>query len=163
MEVIRKASMSDIDAVMRIYGAAKKFMCENGNKTQWPGNYPDRDLVSDDIANGNLYVICREDSSVCACFGLFFGDDPTYSHIEGSWKNDAPYAAIHRVASDGSIKGVFRKCFDFVSARHPHIRIDTHEDNKIMQRAILNCGFVYCGIIYVENGTPRRAYEWTWQ
>ncbi len=158
--MIRKASLSDLSEVMRIYATAKKFMSENGNPTQWQGNYPDSALVSADIGNGNLYVICDGDSSVCACFGLFIGDDPTYSYIDGEWCSDAPYAAIHRVASDGRIKGVFRECFGFVSAQHPHIRIDTHEDNRIMQRAIENCGFIYCGIIYVENGTPRRAYEW---
>ena len=158
--MIRKADMSDLAEVMRIYGAAKKFMAENGNPTQWQGNYPDSELVCEDIRNGNLYVICDEDSSVCVCFGVFLGDDPTYSHIDGEWRSDSPYAAIHRVASDGRIKGAFRHCFEFVSKDYSHIRIETHDDNKIMQRAIENCGFVYCGTIYVENGTPRRAYEW---
>ena len=158
--MIRKATVADLPEVMRIYEAAKKFMCENGNPTQWPGNYPDEDLVLEDITDGNLYVICTENGTVAACFGLFIGDDPTYSYIEGAWASDTPYAAIHRVASDGSGRGVFRMAFEFVSARHSHIRIDTHEDNITMQKAIEKCGFVYRGTIYVENGTPRRAYEW---
>ncbi len=158
--MIRKAKISDLTEVMRIYGEAKKFMSENGNPTQWQGNYPDSELVSTDIENENLYVICADNGEVSACFGLFVGDDPTYSYIDGKWLSDTPYAAIHRVASDGRMKGVFRRCFEFVSANYSHIRIDTHDDNKIMQRAVESCGFVYCGIIYVENGTPRRAYEW---
>lgn len=158
--MIRKATAADLDEVIRIYKTAKKFMRENGNPTQWPGSYPDKDLVLEDITDGNLYVICSECGEVCACFGLFTGDDSTYSYIEGSWGSDTPYAAIHRVASDGRLKGVFRSAFEFVSAVHSHIRIDTHDDNVTMQKAIEKCGFVYRGTIYVENGTPRRAYEW---
>ena len=158
--MIRKATSTDLPEVTRIYAAAKKFMCENGNPTQWPGSYPDEDLVLEDITNENLYLICSENGDVCACFGLFFGDDPTYLYIEGKWRSDTPYAAIHRVASDGSIRGVFRTAFEFASKTYSHIRIDTHEDNTAMRNAIEKCGFVYCGTIYVENGTPRRAYEW---
>lgn len=39
------------------------------------------------------------------------------------------------------------------------IRIDTHQDNKSMQRLILKNNFEYCGIIYVEDGSERLAYE----
>ena len=39
------------------------------------------------------------------------------------------------------------------------VRIDTHADNKPMQRAIEKFGFVYCGIIKAHDGTPRIAFE----
>jgi len=29
------------------------------------------------------------------------------------------------------------------------------------QRHILDNGFKYCGIIYLESGDPRMAYQWT--
>ena len=161
--MIRKAVKADLDGIMEIYEAAKKFMCENGNPTQWPKGYPSPELISEDIENGCQYVICAEDSVIHACFGLFVGEDATYSYIEGKWIDDSPYAAIHRVASDGKLKGVFHSAFEFASGMHSHIRIDTHDDNTVMQNAILKCGFEYCGTIYAENGTPRRAYEWTRQ
>ena len=46
----------------------------------------------------------------------------------------------------------------FARERINHIRIDTHEDNKIMQRAIARQGFSRCGIIHLANGSPRIAY-----
>lgn len=49
---------------------------------------------------------------------------------------------------------------EYCKARVPHLRIDTHEDNAVMQHVIEKCGFKRCGIIYVSNGTPRIAYEW---
>ncbi len=159
--MIRKAVNSDLPEIMRIYDAAKRFMRENGNPMQWKGTYPDKALISHDIENGNLHVLITDNGRTYACFGLFTGEDPTYSYIEGQWNDETPYAAIHRVASDGSERDVFRDCFYFVSARFSHIRIDTHDDNLVMQKAIEKCGFKYCGIIYVDDGTPRRAYEWT--
>ena len=48
---------------------------------------------------------------------------------------------------------------DFCGEKCPHLRADTHEDNKIMQKVILKNGFQETGIIYVEDGTPRIAFE----
>ena len=158
--MIRVAKPADHGRIMEIYEIAKAFMRKNGNHTQWQNGYPFPDLVMEDINNGDMYVVCDGDGQVCACFGIFEGDDPTYGYIEGSWGDDTPYAAIHRVASDGTVKGIFRQAFEYASGRYSHLRIDTHEDNITMQKAVTACCFVYRGIIYVEDGTPRRAYEW---
>ena len=40
-----------------------------------------------------------------------------------------------------------------------HLRIDTHNDNKIMQHVIEKNGFKRCGIIHVNDGSERIAYE----
>ncbi len=76
------------------------------------------------------------------------------------WKDNSPYGTIHRVASDGSEKGVFESIVAFARERHKHLRIDTHEQNTTMQHVIQKNGFEYCGIIYLANGDARRAYEW---
>ena len=39
------------------------------------------------------------------------------------------------------------------------IRIDTHADNLPMQAALKRLGFNYCGIIYLEGGSQRQAYQ----
>ena len=39
------------------------------------------------------------------------------------------------------------------------ISIDTHKDNLIMQKFLSKNGFDRCGIIYVEDGTERIAYQ----
>ncbi len=159
--MIRKALPKDHSQIMNIYNIAKTFMRANGNHTQWQNGYPYPEIVAEDIENGELYVLENGDGAVHAVFGIFEGDDPTYANIEGSWTDSSPYAAIHRVASDGTSKGIFRQVFEFAAQKYSHLRIDTHEDNAPMQRAIISCGFEYRGIIYVEDGTPRRAYEWT--
>ena len=39
------------------------------------------------------------------------------------------------------------------------LRVDTHEDNWNMNHFLIKHGFVRCGMIFVEDGTPRVAYE----
>ena len=69
-----------------------------------------------------------------------------------------PYGTIHRIAGDGS-GGVLAAAVSFGKTRINHIRIDTHHDNKIMQKAVAKQGFRRSGIIYLANGDPRIAYD----
>lgn len=41
------------------------------------------------------------------------------------------------------------------------IKIDTHKDNKAMQRVLKKNNFTYCGIIYLEDNSERIAFEKT--
>ena len=155
---IRPAVPADLDEIEKIYAAARKFMAENGNPTQWKNGYPWRDLLEEDIAMGKLYVAMDGDF-ICGVFVFVIGEDPTYGYMEGgTWRSDAPYGTIHRIASRGS--GVFAACMDFCRSRCGHIRLDTHADNKPMQHLAEKHGFSRRGIIYVEDGTPRIAFDW---
>ena len=87
-------------------------------------------------------------------------EDPTYLQIDdGSWLSDAPYGTIHQVASDGTIHGFFSQIVDYCWAQIPHLRVDTHADNQIMQHLIQKNRFERRGIIYVLNHSPRIAFE----
>ena len=46
---IRPAQVEDLDEILKIYEFAKKFMADTGNPTQWVGNYPQRELLEEDI------------------------------------------------------------------------------------------------------------------
>ena len=160
--MIRRTELRDIADILRIYEAARAFMRRSGNLTQWADGYPSAETVHADINRGVSWVLEDDAGHRAATFALIPGDDPTYAYIEdGAWRNDAPYATIHRAASDGSQHGVFRTILDFARTRHDHLRADTHADNAPMQHGFLANGFLYCGIIYLANGDPRRAYEWT--
>lgn len=160
--MIRLAETKDLDAIMKVYAAARAYMALSGNPHQWGDDgYPHRGLLEEDIEKRRLYVI-EEGGTVHAVFAFMLGDDPTYAYIEdGQWPNQKPYGTIHRIASDGQIKGMFTKAFDFCRSRIDEIRIDTHHDNKTMQHVVTKHGFVRCGIIYLENGDPRIAYQYS--
>ncbi len=157
---VRKAVPGDLDAIMRVYGAAQEFMIRTGNPNQWRRSYPTRALLTADIAAGNCYAV-TENGAVHGVFVLRFGEEPTYRVIEnGAWPNGEPYVTIHRVASDGTVRGVFRAAADLCASLCGHIRVDTHADNRVMQRKIEAYGFVKCGTICVADGSPRIAYQW---
>lgn len=159
--MIRKAKKEDLSRLLEIYDIARVFMRENGNMTQWNAQYPGMGDLPNDIENGNLYVAQNDDGRIYGCFAMIAGEDPTYGVIDGGeWLSDTPYAALHKVASDGTTRGFFTKCVAFARQFHKHLRVDTHNDNIPMQKAILKNGFSFRGIIYLANGDPRRAYEW---
>lgn len=109
----------------------------------------------------NQFYVCEEKNRIVGAFSFIIGEDPTYQVIEdGAWHSDALYGTIHRVASDGTTKGVARACFDFCIGEIPCLRIDTHRDNLTMQAAIRRYGFSQCGIIHVADGSERMAFDY---
>lgn len=156
--IVRPATAADLPALAEIYQKARAFMAANGNPTQWGTTDPRPEVLRQDIAKGQLFVIC-EGTTPHAAFALVPGADPTYAVIEGGWLSGAPYATIHRLGSDGVCHDIFATAIGWAAARHPHLRIDTHADNHIMQKLITGAGFRYCGIIHVADGSPRLAYE----
>ena len=90
-----------MDRITEIFSYARKQMAENGNPSQWKDSRPSMDLVKKDIENGNSYVM-EEDGRIIGTFAFIVGIEPTYLEIEGQWLDDAPYATIHRIASDAS-------------------------------------------------------------
>ena len=158
--MFRQATINDMAAIEAVYAAARRFMAENGNPHQWGTTNPPRERIERLVSIGELYVE-ETDGEVHAAFSLTFGDDPTYGVIDdGDWLSDAPYAAIHNVASDGAVAGFFTRCVAFCRERSDHLRIDTHADNKVMQHLVTKHGFSRRGIIYLANGSPRIVYEW---
>ena len=119
-------------------------------------------LVHEDITAGNSYV-CVHDGRVVGVFYYVCGADiePTYRVIEdGGWADDSPYGVVHRIASDGSVKGCGKFCIEWALKQCGHLRMDTHSDNKIMQNLLVKCGFSRRGIIHVqEDPYPRIAFE----
>ncbi len=157
--MIRAATADDLPQINKIYEYARSFMADNANPTQWSGGYPKESMLKNDIENQNLYVI-ENDNGICAVFAFIIGEDKSYEVIEnGSWLSDSAYGTIHRIASDGKAHGILKQAVEFCLEKIPHLRIDTHADNLIMQRQILKNGFKRCGTIYVDDGTARIAYE----
>ena len=158
--IIRPATPADREAILAIYDVARQFMRENGNLYQWAGGYPPASLIDQDIRDGHS-LVCEEAGELLGVFCYFNGLDPTYDHIEGAWLNDRPYGVIHRIAVTAHRRGVAAACYDWALARCDDLRIDTHADNKPMQRSLQKYGFTPCGTIYLANGDPRIAYHIT--
>ena len=157
--IIRNTKPEDLEDVMEIYDIARRFMKETGNKNQWGSSHPKKEIIEDDIKNNNGYVVV-ENGEIIGSFFFKIGDDPTYSKIYGGdWVNKDKYGVIHRIAmkyQGRSIAGfVYNHCFNIIN----NLKIDTHKDNIPMQNSLSKNGFVRCGIIHLENGDERVAYQ----
>lgn len=160
MYEVRLAREQDMPRIEEIYAYARAFMAAHGNPSQWGTTHPPRQQLEQDIAEGNLYVVTAGDT-IHGVFFFLIGPDPTYFEIEnGAWHADRPYGTIHRIAGDGS-GGILHTAVEFGKQRTDYLRIDTHEDNIVMQRAVEKQGFRRCGIIYIADGSPRIAYDLT--
>lgn len=176
---IRKTTLADLSKVTEIFAYAREQMAAAGNP-QWSNGRPSEETIRADIEAGNSYVLVAEPGdirgaegvksaenakgaegpSLVGVFTLILGEEPTYSLIEdGAWLNEDPYGTLHRIASNGKARGVMQAALAFCESVSPNIRVDTHEKNLAMQHILEKNGYVYCGRIYVEDGTPRRAYQ----
>lgn len=155
--MIRKAQPADLNRVLEIFALARQYMKDSGNPNQWGDTWPARDVIEEDIVLQRLYLVERQ-GEIHGVFALIFGADPTYAVIRGEWLDDEPYAAIHRLASDGT-GGVLTAAVEYALERIDRIRIDTHEDNATMHHLLKKLGFVRCGIIRCHSGADRVAYQ----
>lgn len=155
---IRPTATADWNEVLAIYAYAREQMRRNGNPFQWGTDRPSEASIRQDIEAGNHYVV-NHDGQIVGVFSFVLGDDPTYRLIEGEWLNNAPYGALHKIASNGAAKGILRFVLDHCESRIANVRVDTHRDNAIMRHLLQKYGYRECGVIYVDDGTPRMAYH----
>lgn len=152
---IRLANTSDTNRIFEIYEYARAYMKAHGNPYQWGDDRPEKSLTKDDIKNQRCYVM-EDDGHIFACFVFTIGFEKEY---EAKFPSNDKYGVIHRVASDGSKSGIVERIVDFAKGKVNLLRIDTHEDNKTMQKCIERQNFKKLGIIYLEDKSPRILYE----
>ena len=152
---IRLANTSDTNRIFEIYEYARAYMKAHGNPNQWGDNRPEKSLTKDDIKNQRCYVM-EDEGHIFACFVFTIGFEKEY---EAKFPSNDKYGVIHRVARDGSKRGIVEQIVDFAKGKVNLLRIDTHEDNKIMQKVIERQNFKRLGIIYLEDKSARILYE----
>ena len=132
---------------------------------QWHPDYPTQQTILDDIARNIGYVFTDGKGVIGYCC-IIIGDEPAYHVIDGAWKTDRPYAVVHRMAFSRESRGsglsgeAFDLIKDFCRINHTDaIRVDTQDENKVMQHILAREGFEYCGLVTFDGG-PKLAYEW---
>ncbi|ALB45760.1 MULTISPECIES: GNAT family N-acetyltransferase [Clostridium] len=161
----RKAFETDINDIMNIIKQAQSYFKEQGIN-QWQNNYPNSETIRNDIANKHSYILLK-DNNIVATAAVSFDGEKTYDSIyEGEWITNSQYAVIHRIAVDNTYKGlglsskIIKNVEELCLSKGVHsIKIDTHEENISMQKLLKKNKFQYCGIIYLEDGNKRIAFE----
>ncbi|HIQ99621.1 MAG TPA: GNAT family N-acetyltransferase [Candidatus Scybalocola faecavium] len=162
---IRASHVEDLPEIMEIISMAVAYMKEN-HIAQWSDTYPDAARILKDMEAAESYV-CLAGERIIGTGVLSLREEPNYARIDGgSWENNGPYGVIHRLAVDNDFKGhsvaaafvdhLEKMC---INKNIYSVRVDTHRDNVSMRRFLEKHGFLCRGTIYVEDGTPRTAYE----
>lgn len=162
---LRHTKLEDVERVMEMIKQAQQYFKENGID-QWQNGYPNAQVIENDIQNGHSFILLKNDVIV-GTIAISFEGEVTYNKIfEGDWKTNDEYAVIHRVAVDTDLKGVglsseMIKQTELMCNKKGvrSIKVDTHEDNRAMQRSLIKNGFEYCGVIYLADGSKRVAFE----
>ena len=164
--MIRTSELKDTQRVVEIYDMAKAGMKAMGID-QWQDGYPNAESFEADIAEG-ISIVLENEGEVVGTAAAYIGHEHTYDEIfEGKWLTDNKiYGIIHRIAIDPTKRGagLASSVMDYVyemckKEGITSMRCDTHKDNKIMQHTLEKNGYKYCGVIYLDNGDSRVAYE----
>lgn len=162
----KKATLKDVESIMNIINKAQRYFKEQGID-QWQDNYPNNQDIENDINNKHSYILI-DDDKVVGTTALSFNGESSYDKIyNGQWLcEDSDYGVIHRMAVDDSYKGlglglnIINKTEKIcIKKGIKSIKVDTHEDNKSMQRLLEKSGYKYCGMIYLEDDSVRIAFE----
>ena len=136
---------------------------------QWQKGYPSKETWVGDIRSRTAWV-AAEKGKVLGAFMFQTAPEASYAKIDGAWLTGGAYASLHRVCVAEGSKGrgvagqLFRHAFALAErAGMPSMRVDTHEGNLPMRRALEKAGFTLCGTIRLaegsEAGDPRVAFE----
>lgn len=167
--MLRLARQTDMSDILRITHDAIKFLATNG-VDQWQDGYPNEAVFLDDIAKNHLYVY-EVDNQVIGMSVIQTLPEVTYNKIDGAWLTQGEnYAVVHRCGVNAHKRGqnygkqLFLAIEKYVKETLllKAIRIDTHEDNKVMQNLLHTLGYTYCGMIDLNKpmANPKRlAYE----
>ena len=163
----RKSTKSDVSKIMEIVKQAQEYFKSQGID-QGQNNYPNDEVINNDINNGESYVMLDGDDIVATTV-ISFAKEKSYENIlDGKWITNGDYGVIHRIAVDNTHKGkglshkIIKYAEEVCKQNNIHsIKVDTHEDNILMQSLLKKNGFEYCGIVYLEDGGKRVAFEKT--
>ncbi len=169
----RRAEERDLEAILRIMDEAKAYLRESG-VDQWQNGYPNREAVLADMAAGRGWVFdCVDDGCLAGYECISMEPEACYPGIDGAWLTGGEnYAVIHRTMAAAKYRGtrLATEMFSFAEELaagmgRASVRVDTHRDNKPMNRLCEKRGYKYCGVVDIgatnqTEGDPlRNGYE----
>ncbi|MGL4990638.1 MAG: GNAT family N-acetyltransferase [Sarcina sp.] len=164
--MFRKANINDVDDIMQIIDDAK-ISLKNMNIDQWQNGYPDCITIKEDILKSISYVFCDSSDKKNAIASVSFDGESTYDNIyNGQWLSTEKFLVIHRFATKNDVKrnGIASTMMNYIKElaqlnNVKSIKIDTHKNNIPMRKFLEKNDFKYCGIILLNDGNERAAYE----
>lgn len=166
MKLVR-STLSDVPIIMSFIHDAQIYLASL-KIDQWQDGYPNEEKIELDISNNDSYIVIDDNETIIGTTVFSTKKERAYSSIQGEWitNENVEYGVIHRLAVGdkyrklGLARFVFNECHKRLKENNiGSLRIDTHEGNKGMQYLLKDLGYIYCGIITLESGDERLAFE----
>lgn len=159
---LRKATVNDIDNVMRVLAQARQAQRLAGFR-QWEDGYPSVEVLKSDIDKAHGYIL--DDNGIVAGYVAIAFLDGEYDRHPELWDVTKSYAVFHRIALSDDYRGkkLSGTLFELAEAIARQsgvafIRIDTGLENRPMQHILSQRGYVNLGPCDFSWG-PRLAFE----
>lgn len=162
---IRLATLHDIESIMQLVATVVPMMQETGN-LQWDNNYPNTEVFTQDVNNGQLWV-ADFDGQIAGVIAIVNDQEPEYSQVPG-WDITEPAVVAHRLAVSPDFQGkgiaaaLLRQCEEVAHQQGVSlIRLDTNTVNRPMQNLFLKLGYNLGGEITLHKKPQLRfmAFE----
>ena len=178
---MRYATTADIEQILAITDSARRFQRQCGFR-QWEDGYPAYENIAADIAAQGAYIFENEGTSAKAAditiegsniverenivaYAYLTEGDAEYDRLSGIWHYPRPYGVIHRLAIAPNFRGQGLAA-QILAMSEAHLaaqgiramRIDTGQDNIVMQRILSRADYTCRGLHHFSWG-PRLAYE----
>lgn len=166
MTAFRRTEEADIPAVLAIWDDGRRALAAAG-VDQWADGYPNEEILRADIEKGESYLVLLARTPAATATIIPDKDIDYEEMVDGAWLSDKKYCAVHRIATSSAMKRRGLAAFMMENAARiareagcASLRIDTHEDNRVMQAFLESNGFVRCGHIRLHRtGALRVAFE----
>jgi ribosomal protein S18 acetylase RimI-like enzyme len=154
---IKIAKYDQLNEIFDIYYQCKLDM-ENRNIYQWTDEYPNIEIISNDIRQNQLYCISQNENCIGA-INISSIQEPEYENVLWS-DNSMSFIVIHRLAIHPNFQrnGFAKKLMDFaenfaLNKKISSIRLDAYSGNESVLRFYENRNYVKKGEV---NFTGRK-------
>lgn len=152
----RKATAEDLPEILLLYKAVVKNMIDSGIN-QWSNEYPNKEVLSQDITKSELIVAISDDKIVSAFVMNEFADEDYY---KADWQYpDLRWCVVHRlcVSPECHRQGVATYVMQYVedtakSQGYESIHLDTFSGNPKALSLYHKLGFIDVGEAYWARG-----------
>lgn len=152
----RQAEESDIEDVFKIFKTAIDKMIEE-KIFQWDEIYPDKNILSEDIANKQLYI-GYDDNQIVSVYVINDECDEQYRNGDWHYRN-ASYNVIHRLCVNPGVqnRGIGRKTMNHIEKEVKEkgiecIRLDAFTLNPAAVKLYENLGYSKTGFADWRKG-----------
>jgi ribosomal protein S18 acetylase RimI-like enzyme len=148
--IFRRASETDADEVAALFQAALRHLRAEGID-QWDELYPDRAILEEDIAKGEMYLLIDEGKLASA---VVLNEEQYEEYSTAGWiDRDGRTAVVHRLCVHPDLQGqgvgreTMRRCEELLAeAGYSSARLDAFSENRAALR-------LYEGLGYCRRGT----------